>query len=42
MPAILDAAHAAGYAGAFYWSALADDRATDAGAAIESTRLWLA
>jgi hypothetical protein len=42
MPAILDVAHTAGYAGAFYWSALADDRATDAGAAIESTRLWLA
>jgi hypothetical protein len=42
MPAILDLAHAAGYAGAFYWSALADDRATDADAAIESTRLWLA
>jgi hypothetical protein len=40
--AILDVAHAAGYAGAFYWSALADDRATDAGAAIESARLWLA
>jgi len=42
MSAILDVAHAAGYAGAFYWSALADDRATDADAAIESTRLWLA
>jgi hypothetical protein len=42
IPAILDVAHAAGYAGAFYWSALADDRATDAGAAIESARLWLA
>jgi hypothetical protein len=42
VPAILDVAHAAGYAGAFYWSARADDRATDAGSAIESTRLWLA
>jgi hypothetical protein len=42
MPAILDVAHAAGYAGAFYWSALADDRATDAEVAIESARLWLA
>jgi hypothetical protein len=26
---ILDTAHAAGYAGAFYWSALADDRSSD-------------
>ena len=42
MPAILDVAHAAGYAGAFYWSALADDRATDADVAIESARRWLA
>lgn len=42
MRAILDTAHAAGYAGAFYWSALADDRATDAEAAIESARDWLA
>jgi hypothetical protein len=42
MPAILDVAHAAGYAGAFYWSALADDRATDADVAIESARHWLA
>jgi hypothetical protein len=40
--AILDTAHAAGYAGAFYWSALADDRATDAEAAIASARTWLA
>ena len=30
---ILDTAHAAGYAGAFYWSALADDRSTDPAAA---------
>ena len=41
MHAILDTAHAAGYAGAFYWSALADDRATDAEAAIASARTWL-
>ena len=42
MPAILDAAHAAGYAGAFYWSALAGDRASDADAAIDATARWLA
>lgn len=42
MHAILDTAHRAGYAGAFFWSALADDRATDADAAIESARRWLA
>jgi hypothetical protein len=42
MPDILDVAHAAGYAGAFYWSARADDRATDADSAIESARRWLA
>ncbi len=42
MPEILDVAHAAGYAAAFYWSALADDRATDAESAVASTRRWLA
>jgi hypothetical protein len=42
IPNILDVAHAAGYASAFYWSAHAGDRATDAEAAIESARRWLA
>lgn len=42
MPAILDAAHAAGYAGAFYWSAFADDRASDAEGAIDAMARWLA
>ena len=38
---ILDVAHAAGYAAAFYWSALSDDRASDGQSAIESARRWL-
>jgi hypothetical protein len=38
VPEILDAAHAARYAGAFYWSALATDKATDVVMASEGIR----
>jgi len=38
--AILEMAREAGYAGALAWSALADDRATDAGACHGALRAW--
>ena len=42
MAQILDVAHACGYAAAFYWSACADDGASDGEAAVETARRWLA